>query len=501
MRGDNRKIPIRTKFYKQLILFSFLLIFFKASNLGLSPASEVYKREGNKVFIKIRTIKGKRGEIYDRNLIPLTLTLPDNYDWKRKYPFGWITSNLIGFVNIDNEGVEGIEFEFNKILKGKDGKIELFRTADGNYTVLPESKIIPPQNGSDIILTIDIKIQKICSEVLKEYALKYRAKKGWVTVLNPQNGEILALSSYPFFDPENFYNYTDENYRNNNVQYLFEPGSVFKVLTAIFAIRHSKIKIDELFDVSKPIVIKDVIIEDPEIEKKKKNEFTIEDIIVYSSNIGISKISERCNTDELINFAKKCGFGTPTGILFPGEGKGLIKKKMNKVDLLSFSFGQGLLVTPLQIALFYSAIANDGYLLHPIILKGITKENKFKEFRSKIVVRKIFDNREIYIIKNFLRKVVEKGSGKKAKIEGLSICGKTGTSQKVINGKYSKELSVMSFVGFYPQENPNYLIYIGLDEPQNVRFSSEIIPEMFKKIVENIEAINGENIYEIGGAI
>lgn len=493
----NKEI-LRVKIFKSIILISFFLIFYKAINLQILPQGRIYEEEGEKEFIRIKKIKAKRGEIYDRNLIPLALSILKEDEWIRKYPFGWITSNLIGFVNSENRGLEGLEFEFESILKGKDGIIELFRTADGKFSKLPESKIILPENGTDIILTIDIRIQKICSKILKEYAEKYNAKKGWVCVINPLNGEILALSSYPFFDPENYHKYNDENFRNNNVQYLFEPGSVFKPLTAIYAIKNSKVKLNELFDVSKPIIIKDVIINDPEIEKKKKKYYTLEEIIVNSSNIGISQIAERLKLEELINFAYRCGFGNPTGILFPGESSGLIEKekKLTKVDLLTFSFGQGLLVSPTQIALFYSAIANNGYLLHPVIVKGIKNNKNFKEFKSKIIARKIFDKKECLIIKSFLRKVVEEGSGKKAKIEGLNICGKTGTSQKVIDGKYSNELSVMSFLGFFPEENPEYLIYIGLDEPKNVRFSSEIIPEMFKKIVENIIIINSIAFYE-----
>ncbi|MEO0279393.1 MAG: penicillin-binding protein 2 [candidate division WOR-3 bacterium] len=492
------KETFRIKIFKNIILVSFFLIFYKAINFQILPQGRIYEEEGEKEFIRIKKIKAKRGDIYDRNLIPLAISIIKDDEWTRKYPFGFITSNLIGFVNSEDRGLEGIEFEFDNILKGKDGMIELFRTADGKYSKLPESKIILPENGKDIILTIDIRIQKICSKILKDYAEKHGAKKGWACVINPSNGEILALSSYPFFDPENYYKFNEESFRNNNIQYLFEPGSVFKPLTAIYAIKNSLVKLNELFDVSKPIIIKDVIINDPEIEKKKKNYYTLEEIIVNSSNIGISKVAERLKMEELINFAYRCGFGNPTGILFPGESSGLIekKKKLTKVDLLTFSFGQGLLVSPIQIALFYSAIANNGYLLHPVLVKGIKDEKNFKEFNSKIITRKIFNKEECLIIKSFLRKVVEEGSGKKAKIEGLSICGKTGTSQKVINGKYSNELSVMSFVGFFPEENPEYLIYLGLDEPQNVRFSSEIIPEMFKKIVEEILLIKEVALYE-----
>ncbi len=498
MQRENKKFLSRIKFFKTLILFSFFVIFYKAFTYQVLKEGDIYEEAGNREFIRVKTLKAKRGNIYDRNFVPLALSIYEDEEWKRKYPFGWITSNLLGFVNFEGNGLEGIEFEFDEKLKGRDGKIFLFRTADGNYIQLPESKIILPENGCDLILTIDIRIQKITSKILKEYAEKYKAKRGWIVVINPQKGEILALSSYPFFDPERYYEYQNINFRNNNIQFPFEPGSVFKPFTAIYAIMKSKVKLNELFDVSKPIIIKDVIINDPEIEKKNKKYFKLEDIIVYSSNIGISQIAERLKSEELEEFAKKCGFGKETGILFPGESKGFIRnsKKWTEVDLKTFSFGQGFLTTPLQIALFYSAIANGGYLLHPVILKGIKYKEIYKELKNKIVIRKIFDERVTYIMKDFLEKVIEEGSGKKAKIEGIKICGKTGTSQKVINGVYSQELSIMSFVGFFPKENPEYLIYIGLDEPQNVRFSSEIIPEMFRKIVEEILSLKTYALYE-----
>ena len=498
MLRESKRVLLRIRFFKTVILISFFVIFYKAFTYQVLPHGEIYEEAGNKEFIRVKTLKAKRGDIYDRNLVPLALSVYEDGEWKRKYPFGWITSNLIGFVNPEGKGLEGIEFEFDRELRGRDGKIFLFRTADGKYIQLPESKIILPENGSDLILTIDIKIQKISAKVLNEYAKKYKAKKGWVIVIDPENGEILAMCSYPFFNPERYYEYGDAYFRNNNIQFVFEPGSVFKPLTAIYAIMKSKVKLNELFDVSEPIVIKDVVINDPEIERKKKRYFTLQDIIVHSSNIGISQVAERLKPEELERFAKACGFGKETGILFPGESKGLIKSSRHwtKVDLMTFSFGQGFLVTPIQIALFYSAIANGGYLLHPVILKGIKHDKIYREFKSRVIIRRIFDERITYVIKDFLEKVVEKGSGKKARIEGLKICGKTGTSQKVIDGKYSKKLSIMSFVGFFPKEKPEYLIYIGLDEPQNVRFSSEIIPEMFKKITEEILFLKTYAFYE-----
>ncbi len=498
MLKKNKKEIIRAKFFKMLILSSFVLLFYKSISYQLLPFGEIYEEQGEREFIRIKRIKAKRGDIYDRNLVPLAVSIYEDGEWKRKYPFGWITSNLIGFVNVDGEGLEGIEYEFNKDLKGKDGKMYYFRTADGKYLPLPEGKIILPKDGSDLILTIDIRIQKICAEVLKKYAERYKAKRGWVIAVDPRNGEILASCSYPFFNPERYYEYDNIHFRHNPVQYSFEPGSVFKPLTALYALKNLKVKLNEMFDVSKPIVIGNITINDPEIRYKKKKFFNLEEIIVHSSNIGISQVAKRLSPKEIEKFAKLCGFGTRTGILFPGENAGRIKsyKKWTKVDLFAFSFGQGLRVTPLQIAFFYSAIANGGYLLQPILIKGVKREEKYKEFPNKIIIRKIFDEKVSFVLKNILEKVVEYGSGKKAKIKGIKICGKTGTAQKYVKGKYSDELSIMSFVGFFPKENPVILIYIGLDEPKGVRFSSEIIPEMFKLIAKKIILIYGFNRYE-----
>jgi cell division protein FtsI (penicillin-binding protein 3) len=498
---EKNKAFLRIKVFKLFVLITFFILFYKAVNYQVFFAGKRYVEMGNKSFIRIKKLPAKRGEIYDRNLIPLALSIWDGSEFKRVYTFGWITSNLIGFVGVEGKGLEGIEFQFDEVLRGKDGKGFYFRTPDGEYFLLPEKEILLPEHGNDLILTIDVRFQDICSRILKKYGDNYRATGGWVIIVDVKTGEILASSSYPFFEPEKYYLYDYNTYRHYPFQFSFEPGSVFKLLTLGCAIENTGVKLNTVFDVSRPLVIEKDTINDPEVGIKKRKKITFEEIAIYSSNIGVSKVALKINSSLLFKYAVNSGFGTRTGILFPAENPGLIRnyKSWKKIDKVTFSFGQGLNVSPLQIALFYSAIGNNGILLHPVLIKGIAKENEFVSFDSKIKVRRIFDNRTCDILKNILKKVIEKGSGKRANIKGIEIMGKTGTAEKwdPVKKRYSQDKFVMSFVGIVKIDTFNIVVYTGLDEPKKGRFASDVVVPMFREIVEElIDVISPIRYYE-----
>jgi len=477
-----------------LIIFSLLYYVFNLIKLQFSSEGKIYKEMAKKQFLIKRTILPKRGTIYDRKLRAIAFSIFEENKFKRIYPYKEVCAPLIGFVGEDGRGLEGIEYYYDKILSGEKGYEILYRTRNGKLINLPDLKIKKAKPGKDIVLTIDMDFQEIAYKNLKELIKFYNGERGFVIIMNPKNGEILALASYPSYDAYRIPFPFLSDYRCLPVTYLYEPGSVFKIVTYATFIKEKKYKNIYKVDITPgSLVIKGIEIHDPENLLRKSYIVSPEEVIIHSSNIGISKLALMLPSKKMYETALLMGFGVKTGIDFPGEETGKLKdyKEWDELYKCTFSFGQGIFVNGIQVALAYAQIANGGYLLQPYILKEIIDGKKIKFKSSPKIIRKVFNEEELEIIKNTLRKVIEEGSGIRAKFGNISICGKTGTAEKYDPSirDYNPCKETMSFIGFFPQENPKYLIYTLIDEPKKGRFASEIAVPLWKKIAEEIYEI------------
>lgn len=484
-------MKIRKITLNSLILGTFIFYIYNLINFQLSKEGVFYKEMAKKQFFIKKIIQGKRGTIYDRKSKILAISLRDKDEWKRVYPYGEICAPLIGIVGKDENGLEGIEYHYDEMLCGERKIQVLYRTRNGKLVNLPDFKNKEPKDGKDIILTIDVDLQEVAYKNLKECIRENNAKRGFVIIMNPKTGEILTCASYPSFDPHRIPHEFSSDYRALPITYLYEPGSVFKIVTYATFIKEKMYEKFKQIDITPgSLIIRGLEIHDPEPHLRKKNLVLPSEVIVYSSNIGISKIALLLPSKKIYETALLMGFGVKTGIDFPGEESGKLKDYREWDDhyKANFSFGQGVFVNGLQVALAYAIIANGGYLVEPFILKEIIDGEKVKVNSYPKIIRKVFNDEEIKIIKNTLRMVIEEGTGRKAKIAGIPICGKTGTGQKfnIQEKKYDTDKEIMSFVGFFPEENPEYLIYIMIDEPERGRFASEIVAPYFKKIVEEM---------------
>ncbi len=477
-----------------LIIFSFFYYLFNLIKLQFSNEGKIYKEMAKKQFLIKRTILPKRGTIYDRKLRAIAFSIFEENKFKREYPYKEICAPLIGFVGEDGRGLEGIEYYYDKILSGEKGYEILYRTRNGKLINLPELKVKRAKAGKDIVLTIDMDFQEISYRNLKEFIKFYNAERGFVIIMNPKNAEILALASYPSYDPYKKPNTFLSDYRCLPITYLYEPGSVFKIVAYATFVKEKKYKDIYKVDVTPgSLIIKGVEIHDPEDFLRKNYIISPEEVIIHSSNIGISKIALLLPSKKIYETALLMGFGIKTGIDFPGEEVGKLKnyKEWDEIYKCTFSFGQGIFVNGIQIAIAYAQFANGGYLLQPYILKEIIDGKKVKFKSSPKIIRKVFDEEELKIIKNTLKRVVEGGSGMRAKFGNISICGKTGTAEKYDQNirDYNPYKATMSFIGFFPEEDPKYLIYVLIDEPKKGRFASEIAVPLWKKIAEEIYEI------------
>ncbi len=480
------------KIILQFFIFGILIFYiYRLINFQFSKEGSFYKEMAKKQFFIKRVVQGKRGTIYDRKSKILAISLRNKNEWERRYPYGEICAPLIGIVGEDGKGLEGIEYYYDKLLCGERKVQILYRTRNGKLINLPDFKNREPKEGKSIVLTIDIDLQELAYKNLKECIMENNAKRGFVIIINPKTGEILTCASYPSFDPHKIPKNFLPDYRLLPVTYLYEPGSVFKIVTYAAFVKEKMYKKLQQVDITPgSLVIKGIEIHDPESHLRKKQIVSPHEVIVYSSNIGISKIALSIPSKKIYETALLMGFGVKTGIDFPGEETGKLKdyKEWDEHYTASFSFGQGVFVNGLQIGIAYAIVANGGYLIEPFILKEIINGEMIKSKSYPRIIRKVFNEDEIKIIKNTLRMVIEEGTGRNAKIRGISLCGKTGTAQKfdIFEKKYEMDKEIMSFVGFFPEEDPEYLIYIMIDEPEKGRFASEIVAPYFKKIIQEM---------------
>ena len=384
---------------------------------------------------------------------------------RRYYPQENIASQTVGFTDVDDKGLTGIEKEFNSYLAGKAGWVVKQVDGKGRSQIKTSFPIKPPIDGSNIQLTIDLEYQSILHEELNRRINETNAKGAIGIIINPQNGSILAMSSMPDFNPNQHGLSPIENQKNRVLTDQFEPGSTYKVVTATAAVATNAVSLYEEFNCKEgKINVAGKIISDHEIFGL----LTFPQIIAHSSNVGMIKIAQKLGQEPLYTFSRDFGFGSPTGIQFPGESKGKLRQTKNwsEMSLAEVSIGYEVGVTALQLASAYAAIANGGYLIKPSLIKQILSAKGEVIYSQKTeIIRKIANPEIMETVKDMLVDVVQYGTGEKAKIKGWSIAGKTGTAYKFIDGAYSNKY-ISNFAGFFPAEKPQVVGVIILDEPK-----------------------------------
>ena len=414
---------------------------------------------------------------------------------KRYYPHGNLLSHSLGYVGIDNQGLSGLELEYDKYLTGKPGAIKYFSDAKGNKLNLSDI-YVEPTPGMNINLTIDINIQKSIERELDNIIDMFKPDNALAIVMDPNTGEILGMGSRPDYDPNNYKNYTQEVLsRNLPIWSSYEPGSTFKIVTMATAVEEKKVDLDKdtFYDTGS------VKVDGSTLRCWKAGGHghqTFMEVLQNSCNPGFVKIGQMLGKETLFSYLDKFGFGSKTGIDLNGEGKGIIfpLNKVGNVELATTAFGQGVSVTPIQQVTAVSAVVNGGNLLKPYIVKSISEastNNNIKE-NNKTFIRKVISNETSLTMRRALESVVALGGGKSAYIDGYRIGGKTGTAQKVENGKYLVNNYIMSFMAVVPSNDPKAVLYLAIDNPKNTALLSSYTttPIARRILLDIIDALN-----------
>lgn len=408
-------------------------------------------------------------------------------NFKRIYPYEKLACHVIGYTDIDGNGIEGIEYFYDSFLKGKNGTYLVSKDGLGNLIPSIRKVLIKEEKGKDIVLTIDTNIQFIVEEEMKKGYEKFSPKNISVIVMDANNGEILALANYPNYDPNSPGKYDFSVKRNKCITDLFEPGSVFKIITAAASIEENLFKSDSIiFCENGKWFIRNHYLHDVH----PYGALTFEEVVTKSSNIGTVKIALCLKEEKLYYYCKKFKFGEKTGIDLPGEIEGIFRplEKWTSYSITAVPIGQEVGITSIQGVRAMAVFANGGYLVRPHLIKEIRTNDKNLEIKNYDEEKeKIISSRTVMIMREILRKVVsDQGTASSAEIEGYNIYGKTGTAQKAIGGSYIKGKYVSSFVGFLLSKKKNIVISVNVDEPHGVYYGGLVAAPIFKNIVLRI---------------
>lgn len=414
---------------------------------------------------------------------------------KRYYPYGNMLSHSLGYVGIDNQGLSGLELQYDKYLTGKSGAIKYFSDAKGNKLNLSDV-YVEPQDGMNLSLTIDINIQKSLERELDNIVDMFSPDMALAIVMNPNNGEILGMASRPDYDPNNYKDYSQEVLsRNLPIWASYEPGSTFKIITTSAAVEEGVVDLekDHFYDPGS------VNVDGSTLRCWKAGghgEQTFLQVLQNSCNPGFVKMGQLLGKKTLFKYIDKFGFGEKTGIDLNGEGQGIIFNldKVGNVELATTAFGQGVSVTPIQQVAAVSAVVNGGTLYEPYIVKSISEKetNSIIEETKKKKIRQVISEKTSRIMRHALESVVAKGGGKSSYIEGYRIGGKTGTAQKVKDGKYMVGNYIMSFMSVVPANDPEAVLYLAIDNPKNTALLSSYTttPIARRILLDIIEALD-----------
>jgi cell division protein FtsI (penicillin-binding protein 3) len=408
---------------------------------------------------------------------------------RRFYPNGPLAAHVIGFVGLDSKGLEGVEFQYDTQLTGKNQVLKMARDAMGREIALGETSYEKEDHYQNVFLTLDKQIQHVAETELSQAVLRWGAKEGFVIAMNPMTGEILAMASYPSFNPNQFLQYRSKNWRNRAVSDVFEPGSLFKVFLAAAALEEKVVSPSDAFYCENgSYKVYDRTIHD----LSKHGWLTFKQILKVSSNIGASKVGEKLGKERFYRYISAFGFGEKTQIGLPGEGKGIVHhpRYWSPVALDTISFGQGISVTGIQLVTALSAIANGGTLMKPYVVEKLTNEKgeAVRTFQPS-GARRVISEETAKTVTALLAATTEKGgTGEGAVPTGFTLAGKTGTAQKVearSNG-YSDDRFICGFMGFAPIEEPRIALLVILNEPEGTVTGGMTAAPVFKAIMEKV---------------
>ena len=406
----------------------------------------------------------------------------------RVYPQGRFASHLLGYVDIDDRGLEGLELAFNGMLRGRPGWRSTFRDAKGDLLIGPWTIEAQPRRGYDLVLTIDSIVQEAAEEALAWGVEQFHAKGGAVIVMDPADGSILALANWPQFDPNSPARATTDSRRNRAVTDVMEPGSVFKIVTASALLEEGLARPDEQVfceDGNYPTVARHIL-----HDHRPHGWLSFHDVVKFSSNIGTAKLAQRLSPELLYGYIRQFGFGQRTGIDLPGEVGGMIAppSRWSKLSPYIIPIGQEVAVTPLQMAVMTGVIANGGWRVRPHVVARIQNSDGqiVRDFQAPARIR-ILKPETASQVEQMLISVVESGTGQLASAKGLTVAGKTGTAQKLEpNGRYSHSRYIASFVGYGPVPDPRFVIVATIDEPRPLYFGGVVAAPVFRRIVEQL---------------
>lgn len=410
----------------------------------------------------------------------------------RFYPEGSSSAHILGFVGSDSKsdskGYFGVEGYYDGELKGVSGSLRHEKDALGLPILIGSFLTSEAKNGKDLTLNLDRSIQFIVEQKLKEGLEKYGAKAASAVVMDPKTGAILALASYPNYDPLQFFNFPKEYYKNPIVADQYEPGSTFKVLVMSAALNEDKVAPDTKCDIcSGSVQLGGFSIRT--WNNKYYPDTTMKDVIIHSDNTGMVFTGQKLGLDKFYDYLENFGFGSQTGIDLQDESSPELRPReaWREIDLATASFGQGIAVTPIQMVRAVSAIANGGYLMEPHIVKEIRDEKQSFEIKPKII-RQVIKEGTAKVMTEMMVAAVNEGEAKWTRAKGFKVAGKTGTAQIPVAGHYDQNKTIASFVGFAPADDPKFAMLVRFDQPSASIFGAETAAPTFFEIAKQLFA-------------
>jgi stage V sporulation protein D (sporulation-specific penicillin-binding protein) len=410
---------------------------------------------------------------------------------RRVAPQAEVGSTVVGFTGVDDQGLAGVEYQFNDELTGRSGSVTEETDAAGRPIPFGRRTIHPATPGDTVVLTLDRTLQFDADQILDQTVQRYHAEGGSIVVMRVRTGEILALANSPDFDPNHFDRSPAAAWRNQAITDPYEPGSTFKLVTATAALDSGKVSLSDTFPAVDELRVGGRVIHnaDDGLMASGHDEETIDDIVAFSHNVGAAEIALRIGKPTMYEYIQRFGFDEPTGIDLPGESAGIIGTPDDwwGSRLATIGFGQGVSVTPLALARAYATIANGGELMRPLLVRSLVgPDGEVVKTFAPQAVRRVMQPQTAAKLLNILRDVVRRGTAKGLTLPGYALAGKTGTAQMVINGSYVPGAYAASFIGIVPADKPQYVILVKIDRPQGAYYGSIVAAPAFQALATNV---------------